>query len=74
MNNFEPDAKLPTLRRVPWLAKLLGLSRKQTYEVIQSQQVPPEIILRIGRRIIIVEEKAIDWIMRGGLGAEGCQS
>lgn len=57
--------KLPTLHRVGWLAQLLGISEKQTYEAIAAKQVPPEIILRFGRRIRIVEEKAIAWIMSG---------
>ena len=54
---------LPTLHRVPWLAELLGISEKQAYEAIAAKQVPPAIILRFGRRIRVVEEKAIAWIM-----------
>ena len=65
-----PTSALPTLHRVPWLAELLGISEKQAYEAIASQQVPPSIILRFGRRIRIVEEKAIAWIMRGETGGD----
>lgn len=64
-DSSERPVSLPTLHTVPWLAELLGISRKQAYEAIQAQQVPPEIILRFGRRIRIIEEKAIAWIMTG---------
>lgn len=59
----EPTLSVPTLHKVPWLANLLGISQKQAYEAISARQVPPEIVLRFGRRIRIVEEKAIAWIM-----------
>ena len=62
---------LPTLHRVGWLATLLGISEKQTYEAIAAKQIPPEIILRFGRRIRVVEEKAIEWIMRGDSSEAG---
>ncbi len=58
-----PTAALPTLHRVGWLAELLGISEKQTYDAIAAQQVPPDIVLRFGRRIRIIEEKAIEWIL-----------
>jgi len=54
---------VPVLRKVEWLAELLGLSPKQTYEAIATQQVPPECIHRVGRRIRIIEERAIAWVM-----------
>ena len=53
----------PVLRKIGWLAELLGLSEKQTYEAIASKHVPPECILRVGRRIRIIEERAIAWIL-----------
>ena len=66
-----PTTTLPTLHRVGWLAELLGISEKQAYEAIAAQQVPPEIILRFGCRIRVVEEKAIAWIMSGDSSGAG---
>lgn len=58
--------QLPVLRKVDWLADLLGMSKKQTYDAINSHQVPPDCIRRVGRRIRVIEERAVAWVMSGG--------
>jgi len=68
---LEGPSEVPRLHKVPWLAKLLGISEKQTYEAIAAQQVPPDVILRVGKRIRIIERRAVEWILgdSGGHGA-----
>lgn len=62
--------RLPRLQNVDWLAQTLGLSTSQTYEAIASKKVPGDCILRVGRRIRLIEERVIAWILRGDGGAE----
>ena len=63
-------SQLPRLQNVDWLAQTLGLSTGQTYEAIASKKVPGDCILRVGRRIRLIEERVIAWILRGDQGSE----
>lgn len=60
-----PKSQLPKLQSVGWLAQTLGLSMGQTYEAIASKKVPGDCILRVGRRIRLIEERVVAWILRG---------
>ena len=62
--------QLPRLQSVGWLAQTLGLSMGQTYEAIASKKVPGDCILRVGRRIRLIEERVIAWILRGDQASE----
>ena len=62
--------QLPRLQSVDWLAQTLGLSVGQTYEAISSKKVPADCILRVGRRIRLIEERVIAWILRGDRAGE----
>lgn len=55
------DASSP-LRRVEWLASVLDLSPCQTYDAIASKQVPDDCVVRIGRRLRIVEGRVNAWL------------
>jgi hypothetical protein len=55
---------------VSWLAQTLGLSMGQTYEAIASRKIPGDCILRVGRRIRLIEERVIAWILQGDQGSE----
>lgn len=67
VTTLRPQQKLqlPNLQSVEWLAQTLGLSTGQTYEAIASKQVPADCVLRVGRRIRLIEERVIAWILRG---------
>lgn len=78
LGGYRPDGptsigqkqQLPRLQTVDWLAQTLGLSTGQTYEAIASKKVPGDCILRVGRRIRLIEERVIAWILRGDQGSE----
>lgn len=64
-NATTTSARLPRLQSVNWLAQTLGMSVGQTYEAIASRKIPGDCILRVGRRIRLIEERVIAWILRG---------
>lgn len=64
-NATTTNARLPRLQSVSWLAQTLGMSVGQTYEAIASRKIPGDCILRVGRRIRLIEERVIAWILRG---------
>lgn len=53
------------LRRVEWLAEVLDLSPQQTYDAISKKQVPENCVVRIGRRLRIVEKEVQSWLSQG---------
>lgn len=57
--------RIPRLQSVNWLAQTLGMSVGQTYEAIASRKIPGDCILRVGRRIRLIEDRVIAWILRG---------
>jgi excisionase family DNA binding protein len=57
MDVSPPDA--PLLLRVSEAAKLLGVSRSKTYELVASGQVP---VVRIGRSVRVVRRELEQWI------------
>lgn len=62
------------LRRVEWLATLLDLSPCQTYDAIASKQVPDDCVVRIGRRLRIIEAKVNVWLGLEQFGGQRLQT
>lgn len=50
------------IRRVEWLAHVLDLTPEQTHEAIRAGQVPPDAVVRVGRRIRINAIKIAAWL------------
>lgn len=57
--------RMPRLQGVKWLAETLDMSIGQTYEAIASKKVPEDCIFRVGRRIRLIEDRVVAWILRG---------
>lgn len=55
---------LPKVIRVEEFAAHFGLSLHQGYEAVQ--QLPPGIVVRLGRRIRINVDALQDWLSKGG--------
>lgn len=70
---LHPDRPTRILRRVDWLAEFLDLSLNQTYTAINNGDVPPECVVRVGRRIRIVEEQVHRWVSQGATAREDGQ-
>lgn len=62
------------LRRVEWLAALLDLSPCQTYDAIASKQVPDDCVVRIGRRLRIIEARVNAWLGLDRFGGQRLQA
>lgn len=62
------------LRRVEWLATLLDLSPCQTYDAIASRQVPDDCVVRIGRRLRIIEARVNAWLGLDHFGGQRLQT
>ena len=62
------------LRRVEWLAALLDLSPCQTYDAIASKQVPDDCVVRIGRRLRIIEARVNAWLGLDQFGGQRLQT
>lgn len=60
-------APLPTLLRVPDMARALGISAKRAYELVP--ELPPGAVVRLGRAIRIREDVLRAWIEAGGTSA-----
>jgi hypothetical protein len=50
------------LRSVEWFCAVADLPLQQAYEVIRSGKMPPECVVRIGRRIRLVESRVYKWL------------
>ena len=50
---------LPLMLSVPDVASVLGISRAGAYELVRSDGFPS---LRIGSRLVVPNEKFIEWI------------
>ena len=59
MNTYRDYNDLPLMLSVPEVAKVLGISRAGTYELVRSAGFPH---IRIGNRIVIPRDKFIAWI------------
>lgn len=72
----ESDGGQPSspLRRVEWLAALLDLSPCQTYDAIASRQVPDDCVVRIGRRLRIIEARVNAWLGLDQFGGQRLQT
>lgn len=55
---------LPKVIPVEEFAAHFGLSKHQGYEAVQ--QLPPGVVVRLGRRIRINVEALKDWLSKGG--------
>ena len=66
----------PLLRRVEWFAAIADLTKHQAYDAIANGQLPPECIVRLGRRVRLVETAVLDWIASAdsGLPKDGGES
>lgn len=61
MSSTEAPARA-RLQSVEWLASTTGLSLAQAYEAIRTGQIPTECVVRIGRRVRVVESKIYGWL------------
>lgn len=68
------DQASSPLRRVEWLAALLDLSPCQTYDAIASKQVPDDCVVRIGRRLRIIEARVNAWLGLDQFGGQRLQT
>lgn len=50
------------VRRVEWLAALLGETVPRTYDHIRTGKVPAEAVLRLGRSVRVLEPKIMAWL------------
>lgn len=57
-----PQPVASPVRRVEWLAALLGETVARTYDYIRTGKVPPEAVLRLGRSVRILEHKILEWL------------
>jgi hypothetical protein len=48
-----PTRAEPLLRRAPWGAKRLGVSRRVLYGMVASKVIPEHIVLRLGRAMYL---------------------
>ena len=59
MNTYRNFSELPLMLSVPEVAKVLGISRAGTYELVRADSFPK---IRIGNRIVVPRDKFIAWI------------
>ena len=50
------------LQSVEWLAATTALSLAQAYEAIRVGQIPTECVIKIGRRVRVIECKVCGWL------------
>lgn len=73
-NEPNVDQASSPLRRVEWLAALLDLSPCRTYDAIASKQVPGDCVVRIGRRLRIIETRVNVWLGLDQFGGQRLQT
>ena len=58
---------LPLFLNAELVAKTLGIAPSSAYELMHEASFPT---LRVGSRIVVPQEKFIEWVMRGTKGGD----
>ena len=59
MKTYASYDQLPTMLNVTEVAKFLGISRTNAYELINTEGFPK---IQLGKRIVIPKDKLLDWL------------
>ena len=61
MKTYASYDQLPIMLSVTEVAKFLGISRTNTYELIHTTGFPK---IQLGKRIVIPKDKLLEWLNR----------
>lgn len=59
MKTYTSYDQLPIMLSVTEVAKFLGISRTNAYELIHAEGFPK---IQLGKRIVIPKDKLLDWL------------
>ena len=60
-SNYKSCDELPLLLNAETVAKALGISPSNGYELMHEQDFP---VLKIGSRMVVPKEKCVEWVSR----------
>lgn len=59
----------PLLRRVPWAARQLGVSKRVFYSMVVTRAIPEHVVLLVGRAVYVRVPAFDEWVSgRDGKG------